>query len=105
MNHVNLHTKFEANRASQSRDMSGQISKLFFPFFFLSFRTLRIFSHNLQMHTPIKLKLGTHTGLIKMYGRRQKKQCFVITNSRFYECEVPTKPRKHDCTTFVITYT
>ena len=29
---------------------------------------------------------------------------FVVTNSRFYKREMPTKTRKNDCTTFVITY-
>ena len=46
-----------------------------------------------------------HTLQHVLYSRRQKKQRFVITNSRFYKCEMPTKTRKNDCTTFVITYT
>ena len=48
--------------------MSEQIQNNFF-IFFLSFHTLRIFDHNLQMHIPITLKLGTREGLIKAHLR------------------------------------
>ena len=44
----------------------SKVSKNSFVFSY-SFCTLRIFDHNLQTHTPIKLLLGTRKGLIKVH--------------------------------------
>jgi len=45
-------------------DMSEQT---FIFSYFCSFRTLCIFGHKMQMLSLIKLKLGTHKGLIKAH--------------------------------------
>ena len=66
---MNLRSKFEANRASQSRDTSEQSFEIISSFFSSSFCTLCIFDHNLRTHTPIKLKLGTRVQLIKAHLR------------------------------------
>jgi len=67
-NLVNLHTKFEANRASQSQDTSNQNVKIISLIFSsLSFCILCIIGYNLQMHTPIELKLDTLKELIKAH--------------------------------------
>jgi len=63
---VNLHTEFEANRASQSQDTSKESFEII-SFFSPSFRILCIFGRNLRTHTPIKLNLGTRKGLIKAH--------------------------------------
>ena len=82
-----LHTKFEENRSSHSRDMSEQTFVLISSFFFSSssFRTLRKIRHKTRMRTPIRLKFGTLKGLIKAdlstnFGRNPMNIHGVMTN-------------------------
>jgi len=50
--------------------MGASLQKIFLLFYSLSsLCTLCIFNHNLRTHTPIKLKLGTRKGLIKVHLR------------------------------------
>ena len=64
-----LHTKFEENRSSHFRDMSGQnfvlISLFFSSSTSSSFRTLCKILHKTRTRARIALKFGTIKGLIK----------------------------------------
>jgi len=64
-----LFTKFEENRPCLSQETVHERPKFHFNacwlFFFIS-HTCK-FGHKMQIHTQIKLKIGTHKGLINAY--------------------------------------